>query len=51
MDLVGPIAEYKVYVKGEVATLVTETKKLTDAVKAGKLGGGSEGLCARAPAL
>src|ERR1700722_12031419 len=37
MDLVGPIAEYKVYVKGEVATLVAETKKLTDAVKAGKL--------------
>src|SRR6202050_339285 len=37
MDLVGPIAEYKVYVKGEVDTLVNETKKLTDAVKAGKL--------------
>ncbi|HEY1864093.1 MAG TPA: iron uptake system protein EfeO [Roseiarcus sp.] len=37
MDLVGPIAEYKVYVKGEVEVLVAETKKLTDAVKAGKL--------------
>jgi iron uptake system component EfeO len=37
MDLVGPIAEYKVYVKGEVDVLVAETKKLTDAVKAGKL--------------
>jgi iron uptake system component EfeO len=37
MDLVGPIAEYKVYVKGEVATLVDETRELTDAVKAGKL--------------
>jgi iron uptake system component EfeO len=37
MDLVGPIAEYKVYVKGEVDTLVAETRKLTDAVKAGKL--------------
>jgi iron uptake system component EfeO len=37
MDLVGPIAEYKVYVKGEVDTLVTETRKLTDAVKAGRL--------------
>ena len=37
MDLVGPIAEYKVYVKGEVDTLVDETRKLTDAVKAGKL--------------
>ena len=37
MDLVGPIAEYKVYVKKEVDVLVAETKKLTDAVKAGKL--------------
>ena len=37
MDLVGPIAEYKLYVKGEVAALVDETRKLTDAVKAGKL--------------
>jgi iron uptake system component EfeO len=37
MDLVGPIAEYKVYVKGEVDVLVAETKKLTDAVKTGKL--------------
>jgi iron uptake system component EfeO len=37
MDLVGPIAEYKVYVKGEVDVLVAETNKLTDAVKAGKL--------------
>src|ERR1700735_722867 len=37
MDLVGPIAEYKVYVKGEVDVLVNETKKLTDAIKAGKL--------------
>jgi iron uptake system component EfeO len=37
MDLVGPIAEYKVYVKKEVDVLVAETRKLTDAVKAGKL--------------
>ena len=37
MDLVGPIAEYKVYVKAEVAALVDETRKLTDAVKAGNL--------------
>src|SRR6202046_3246803 len=37
MDLVGPIAEYKVYVKKEVDVLVAETKKFTDAVKAGKL--------------
>ncbi len=47
MDLVGPIAEYKVYVKGEVDTLVNETKKLTDAVKAGKL---AEALKLYAPA-
>src|ERR1700722_15883973 len=33
MDLVGPIAEYKVYVKGEVDVLVNETKKLTEAQK------------------
>ena len=37
MDLVGPIAEYKLYVKKEVDVLVAETRKLTDAVKAGKL--------------
>jgi iron uptake system component EfeO len=37
MDLVGPIAEYKVYVKKEVDVLVAETKKLTDAIKAGTL--------------
>src|SRR3984957_5706548 len=37
MDLVGPIAEYKLYVKKEVDVLVAETKKFTDAVKAGKL--------------
>jgi len=37
MDLVGPIAEYKVYVKKEVDVLVAETRKLTDAIKAGKL--------------
>jgi iron uptake system component EfeO len=47
MDLVGPIAEYKVYVKGEVDTLVNETRKLTDAVKAGKL---AEAQKAYAPA-
>ena len=37
MDLVGPIAEYKLYVKKEVDVLVAETKELTDAIKAGKL--------------
>jgi len=47
MDLVGPIAEYKVYVKDEIATLVAGTKKLTDAVKAGKL---AEAQKAYAPA-
>jgi iron uptake system component EfeO len=47
MALVGPIAEYKVYVKSEVATLVAQTKKLVDAVKAGKL---AEAQKAYAPA-
>jgi iron uptake system component EfeO len=37
MDLVGPLAEYKLYVKGEIAALVAQTRKLVDAVKAGKL--------------
>ena len=34
MDLVGPIAAYKVYVTGEVDALVKQTKMLVDAVKA-----------------
>lgn len=37
MALVGPIAEYKVYVIQEVAQLVTQTKAFTDAVKKGDL--------------
>jgi iron uptake system component EfeO len=37
MDLVGPLAEYKLYVKDEVNALVDGTRKLVDAVKAGKL--------------
>ena len=37
MDLVGPLAEYKVYVGREVDALVTETRAFTEAVKAGKL--------------
>jgi iron uptake system component EfeO len=37
MELVGPLAEYKLYVKGEVDALVAGTRKLVDAVKAGKL--------------
>ena len=37
MDLVGPLAEYKVYVAKEVDALLTETKAFTEAVKAGKL--------------
>src|SRR5690349_7144672 len=36
-DLVGPIAEYKVYVIGEVNALVDATRGFTAAVKAGKL--------------
>ncbi len=37
MDLVGPLAEYKVYVTKEVDAMVGETKRFVDAVKAGKL--------------
>ena len=37
MALVGPIAEYKVYVTQEVAQLVTQTKAFTDAIKKGDL--------------
>lgn len=37
MDLVGPLAEYKVYVTREVDALVTSTKAFTDAIKAGKV--------------
>ena len=37
MDLVGPIAEYKVYVTKEVEGLVKQTKLFTDAVKAGNV--------------
>lgn len=37
MDLVGPLAEYKVYVTREVDALATETRAFTEAVKAGKL--------------
>lgn len=37
MDLVGPIAEYKVYVSGQVDKLVEATKRFTAAVKTGKL--------------
>ena len=35
MDLVGPIAQYKVYVTGEVGALVDRTRVLVEAVKAG----------------
>ena len=37
MDLVKPVADYKVYVAAEVKVLVAETKKFTDAVRAGDL--------------
>ena len=37
MDLVGPIAEYKVYVTGEVAELVKATDAFVAAIKAGNL--------------
>jgi iron uptake system component EfeO len=37
LDLVGPLAEYKVYVIGEIDDLVERTKHFTEAVKAGRL--------------
>ncbi|MBN8901587.1 MAG: iron uptake system protein EfeO [Rhodospirillales bacterium 69-11] len=37
LELVGPIAEYKLYVSKEVDALAAETAKFVDAVKAGKL--------------
>jgi len=37
LDLVQPIADYKLYVQGKIDTLVTNTKGFTDAVKAGDL--------------
>ncbi|CNF20822.1 iron uptake system protein EfeO [Yersinia intermedia] len=37
MALVGPIAEYKVYVTQEVAQLVTQTNAFTDAINKGDL--------------
>ncbi|MDQ0472685.1 iron uptake system protein EfeO [Labrys wisconsinensis] len=37
LELVEPIAQYKIYVSKEVATLVEKTKAFTDAVKAGDL--------------
>ncbi|CAN7651341.1 iron uptake system protein EfeO [Phyllobacterium sp. LjRoot231] len=35
LDLVGPIADYKIYVSENLEILVTDTKAFTDAVKAG----------------
>jgi iron uptake system component EfeO len=37
LDLVGPLAEYKVYVIGEINDLVARTKHFAEAVKAGRL--------------
>src|SRR6202453_577112 len=37
LDLVGPLAEYKVSVAKEVGDLVAQTRRFADAVKAGKL--------------
>jgi iron uptake system component EfeO len=37
LDLVGPLAEYKVYVAKEVGDLVDQTKRFVEAVKGGKL--------------
>jgi iron uptake system component EfeO len=37
LDLVGALAEYKVYVAKEVGDLVEQTKRFAEAIKAGKL--------------
>jgi iron uptake system component EfeO len=37
LDLVGPLAEYKVYVTREVGDLVEQTRRFAEAVRAGKL--------------
>jgi iron uptake system component EfeO len=37
LDLAGPIAQYKLYVIGEVKLLVEKTRQFTDAVKGGDL--------------
>ena len=37
VDLIGPLAEYKVYISLEADDLATQTKAFTDAVKAGDL--------------
>jgi len=37
LDLVGPLAEYKVYVIGEINDLVERTKHFAETVKAGRL--------------
>ena len=51
MDLVGPIAEYKVYVKAEVDVLVAETRKAHRRRQGRQAGRGAEGLRARPSAL
>jgi iron uptake system component EfeO len=37
LDLVQPISDYKIYVVGEVDTLVGETRRFADAIKSGDL--------------
>ena len=37
LDLVAPLADYKIYVAGKLDKLATDTKAFTDAVKAGDL--------------
>ncbi|MGE8357136.1 MAG: hypothetical protein ACN6N0_12175, partial [Microvirgula sp.] len=36
-QLVGPVADYKLYVSAEVDELVKQTQRFADAIKAGKL--------------
>ena len=47
MDLVGPLAQYKVYVTAEIGSLVERTRALVAAVKGGRL---AEAQAAYAPA-
>lgn len=47
MELIGPVAEYKVYLTGETTALVDATRRFTDAVRAGDVVG-AKGLYAPA---
>lgn len=42
LDLVNPVADYKIYVSEKLEVLVRDTKTFTDAIKAGDLAGAKE---------